>query len=115
MLTRKLLGVVCVLLAIMLTGCESTPKNKKQTTNQDADLAQLRFLPPDALRSSSHIENQLMLANRGLYLNQFSDINYISNRSCLNLKLHSHLTCAVSNLNLFARKLWPRTNRICKT
>lgn len=90
MLTRKLLGVVCVLLAIMLTGCESTPKNKKQTTNQDADLAQLRFLPPDALRSSSHIETQLMLANRGLYLNQFSDINYISNRSCLNLKLHSH-------------------------
>ena len=84
------MGALCAFFAIMLAGCESSPKKITHTSNDDLESPQLRFLPPDALRSISHTDVQLMLANRGLYFNQFNDIQYIGNRSCLNLNLHSH-------------------------
>lgn len=88
--TRMLIRTTCIFLAIMLAACESTPKKITPKEEQDFNPPQLRFLPPDALREKSQIDTQLMLANRGLYYNQFDDIKYIGPRSCLNLDLHSH-------------------------
>uniref|UniRef100_A0A486XI14 Glycerophosphoryl diester phosphodiesterase n=1 Tax=Rheinheimera sp. BAL341 TaxID=1708203 RepID=A0A486XI14_9GAMM len=92
MFKRRLFGAVSmfVAIAIAMAGCGSTPKKITPKEELDANPPQLRFLPGDASRDKSQVEAQLMLANRGLYLNQFGDIKYIGQRSCLNLDLHSH-------------------------
>lgn len=74
---------------LTLAGC-ATPAKKLTPANNAENPPELRFLPSDARREPLHIDTQLALANRGLYLNQFKDIKYIDQPSCLNLDLHSH-------------------------
>lgn len=97
-MTHTHLTLISGLSMLLLVGCASTPHHvDKATQIVDTPLTEakptfpeLDFLPDDAARSALLSPIQLSYANRGVYLSQNGDLNFLGARACDNLQLHSH-------------------------